>query len=255
VVVSLPWLTGGGARVYPHNDFSCKRARCTMQPSIPLYRRLLSMTLTLLGVALLVEAAPGQPPRPPFPRPPRPAFPPPPGVRPGLPGSSFPGRPSSPFDRGGRAEESVWYCGNCKATLGTGPIKPTMLSCPHCGVHFTNGLTPEVHLPGFGPGLTPGRVNPPAPPRPASRPREQPPRGNAASKMPSPGASGPAARTAGSSTKKGPLIALAVVILGGGFLLLAGGAAVLVIVSQQGKKGKARKSGRKRRYEEDEEYD
>ncbi len=46
-----------------------------------------------------------------------------------------------------------WVCGGCGKVLGRGPVKPVMVSCPFCGVKFTNGLDFEMSRPGGGPPI------------------------------------------------------------------------------------------------------
>jgi hypothetical protein len=92
----------------------------------------------------------------------------------GMPGGfNPPGMPNSPFGPGfpGRMNETVWQCDKCKAVLGTGPVKPMMVSCPRCGVRFANGLTPGFSPVGpfGGTGMTPPGI-PPAPGMPGNVP-------------------------------------------------------------------------------------
>jgi hypothetical protein len=106
---------------------------------------------------------PGFPTLPPIPGPP--SIPGPPGANfpspPSMP--SFPSMPSRPrTPRGGGATITVWVCGRCDAELATGPVKPSIASCPHCGARFRDD-GPDT---GFntGPGFSPPPSAPSAPP-------------------------------------------------------------------------------------------
>ncbi len=120
--------------------------------------------LSLTAFLLLADSAAAQRPGiPPF-RPP--TMPGPGGTMPG-PGGTMPGAGAMPpggFGGGGFGGgfEERWYCSGCGATLGYGPFKPSLSTCPSCGAKFRNGgfdMTSPV-----GPGAGAPPMAPPASP-------------------------------------------------------------------------------------------
>lgn len=137
---------------------------CHKPTPAPTY--LLSLVALLSLIALLSPAPAQVPPisRPPF----GPNVPGPPD-RPGLPGG-VPGigNPPNSNPRGLPplgVPEFVSTCSKCGAELGRGPSRPSVDKCPHCGVHFINGMAPRNNP-----------FNPPQQPPPLSQPdRSVPP--------------------------------------------------------------------------------
>jgi hypothetical protein len=190
--------------------------------------------------------------------------------------SGQPGRP--PINRPGlqpRMFETIWKCGKCGHVLARGPIKPTVASCPSCGVHFRNGgvgFNPfEQNAPDAG---NAGNPQPPAgnagnnPAMPFNPGGQGAPPANAGNNPPMPFNPGgqpappaaaaqapPAANAQGSSGMSTGMILLMIGIFVGGAVIIGGIILVVVLASRSGPKKSAKKKKRRVVERDDEDED
>lgn len=186
-----------------------------------------------------------------IPRPPefgQPNFPQPPNFgRPDIPrppGFGGPNRPGMP------RWETVWQCGKCKAELARGDARPSISSCPRCGVRFVDGGGA-----GGGAGGGFGLFTPPPPadfgnPTTPNNDPDLLPRGDSGSGAGStsvrPPSDTPPTPSEDKPTSKTGRIVLTIMVVVIGLLFLAGiiGGTFLIIAANKGSKPKAKRRSR-----------
>lgn len=146
----------------------------------------------------------------------------------GIHGAGITGIPNPP---GFGSSRNEWVCSGCRHVVGTGPIRPSVTTCPGCGARFSN---PGAGAPGGaagtvppGAGSEPSLLAPELPPNPAAGGTTTPPTESAAVAAPfSPDAT---AAPDEPEPKRGSRTILIVAVVGGG-LFLIGAMAMLAFV-------------------------
>lgn len=207
----------------------------------------------VFALGFLVPASQAQPGRPPgFPsapsRPPgMPARPPGAGIT-GISGTGIHGIHGAgihgihgagitgiPNPGGFGASRNEWVCSGCRHVVGTGPIRPSVTTCPGCGARFSNpgvgGAGGAAGTVPPGAGSEPSLLAPELPPNPAAGGTTTPPTDSAPTASPAVpfGTDTNPATPDEPEPKRGSRTILIVAVVGGG-LFLIGAMAMLAFV-------------------------